>query len=182
MHVHGSDGIHYIKVAENKYQLLFGESKLYKDLTSGFRDAFKSVHDFKYEENGMGDKKSGIAFEKSLISANMESETFSENEKTFLRSLLYPTSHDEAPEVDDAFGIFIGFEISDCSEQKETMSNSDFRDFIYKEVLDQVSNKKEQIQKYINKNKLQGHAFYIYILPFGKIDEDKAMMLKELVG
>ncbi|BDH84659.1 HamA C-terminal domain-containing protein [Lactococcus lactis] len=182
MHVHGSDGVHYVCIGEGRYQLLFGESKLYKDLTSGLRDAFKSIQDFKQERNEQGNSKSGISFERSLISANLSQETFSDEEKIFLKSLLFPTNDGTSLEVDDAFGIFVGFEVGDYGEQRKTLNNHDFREFVYKSILEQVQAKTTKISEYIDDKDLHGHTFYIYVLPFTKIDDGKEIMLRELLS
>lgn len=96
----------FSKPPNGDYQLIFGESKLYSNLTNGFRDAFKSVHDFINEENQKGDQKSGIMYEKTVISSNIFKETLNEDEEKFIEKLLYPTNDNDFF-VDDAFGIFV---------------------------------------------------------------------------
>lgn len=59
-YVNGSDGVHYLKLPNGNYQLIFGESKMYTDLYDSLGDAFKSIKEFKDEINSKGEKKSGV--------------------------------------------------------------------------------------------------------------------------
>ena len=45
------------------------------DLTAAISDAFKSIYEFKNEINSKGKTKSGLPYEKSLISDHLEKET-----------------------------------------------------------------------------------------------------------
>lgn len=89
-YVNGADGVHFLKLADGNYQLIFGESKTYHDIDRAIADAFKSISNFKNGVNDKGNHKSGIQYEKSLISDNLFKETFSEEEREFLESLIYP--------------------------------------------------------------------------------------------
>ncbi|MGF3076892.1 HamA C-terminal domain-containing protein [Facklamia sp. P12955] len=49
MYVNGSDGIHLLKLDNIHYQLIFGESKMYKTEQDGLREAFNSIYDLNNE-------------------------------------------------------------------------------------------------------------------------------------
>lgn len=180
MYVHGADGLHYLRLPNGNYQLLFGESKLNLDLTTGLREAFISIKNFKEGINDKGNEKSGISFEKGLLTSNLEKEVTLAEEKDFLEKLIYPTSEEDAPVVDDAFGIFVGYEMN-YDQQRKTLTNDQFRDYINTTVKAEVESKKENIEKYIDTYDLHGHSFYIYVLPFSKLDDSRKMMIKELI-
>ncbi|MGR5925982.1 HamA C-terminal domain-containing protein [Bacillus pacificus] len=118
MYVNGSDGVHFLKLPDGNYQLVFGESKTIKKLSNAIYDAFKSIDQFINEVNDKGNAKSGINFEKRLISDNLDRESWDNTEKEFLTKLIYPTT-DETFDVDDAFGIFVGFQITPTDAQKK---------------------------------------------------------------
>lgn len=170
-YVNGADGVHYLKLDNGNYQLIFGESKTEKKLTDGLTNAFKSISEFKTECNTSNRSKSGINYEKSLISDHIEQETFSNEEKEFIKSIIYPTRGNNF-QVDDAFGIFIGYE-TNISDDDKKLPNQDFRVKIKRQIKDEVQNKLEHIQSKINKHNLQGHNFYIYILPFTELDKNR---------
>lgn len=177
-YVNGADGVHFLKLPDGNYQLIFGESKTYQDIDNAIRSAFKSIYNFKNGINDKGDEKSGIRYEKSLISDNLFKETFSDEERAFLDTLIYPTKERKF-DVDDAFGIFIGFQIN-ISEEEKALPTTDFRELIKKRVSDEVSKYLESIQQKIIDNKLQGHNFYIYVLPFTDIDSKRTKIMEAI--
>lgn len=181
MYVHGADGLHYLELDNENFQLIFGESKLYKKLNDGLRDAFKSISNFKYSVNDKGEKTSGISFERSLMSSNLDMVAFTDKEKEFLSSIIYPTPGSDSVIVDDSFGIFVGYEV-DFEKERRTLNNQDFREHVKKSVIEEIKSKKDNIIKYINEFDLHGHVFYIYILPFSQLDESRRIMLKELLS
>lgn len=63
LYVNGADGVHFLKLGDGNYQLIFGESKMYKDIKDAFDKALKSLYEFKNEINEKGVSKSGINYE-----------------------------------------------------------------------------------------------------------------------
>ena len=88
-YVNGADGVHFLKLPDGNYQLIFGESKTYQDIDGAIRDAFKSIYNFKNGINDKGNQKSGIQYEKSLISDNLFKEAFSDEERDFLENHVW---------------------------------------------------------------------------------------------
>jgi len=80
-YVNGADGVHFLKLSDGNYQLIFGESKTYQKIDAAIRDAFMSINNFKNGINDKGNAKSGIGYEKSLISDNLFKESFSDEER-----------------------------------------------------------------------------------------------------
>lgn len=178
MYVHGADGIHMYKVDEHNYQLIFGESKTVKELTDSLYQAFKSIKEFKEEKNKSGKAKSGINYEKTLLNSNIDKETFTNEEKDLLKKIIYPSREREF-DVDDAFGIFIGYEI-EISDDDKKLPNKLFRDKVKKIIDDDVSNRINYINDKIKEYNLYGHSFYIYVLPFTDLDTNRKKILKEI--
>ena len=136
------------------------------------------IYNFKNGINDKGNQKSGIQYEKSLISDNLFKEAFSDEERDFLESLIYPTKNRNF-DVDDAFGIFIGFQI-DVSDEEKGMPTADFRKLVKSRVDDEVSKCLTSIQQKIVDNKLQGHNFYIYVLPFTDINSKRKKIMEAI--
>lgn len=182
MYINGSDGIHLKKISNNRYHLIFGESKMYKDLSAAFKKAFESIHDFKYEINSNSVSKSGIAFEKGLISRHIDGVMFDDDEEELVNILLYPNSKANTNIIlDDAFSIFVGYEI-DISEEQKTCSNEDFPRKIKEKIKKQIENFKDNIYNLICNNKLLGHTFYIFIVPFVNIDASRKKILGKVLS
>lgn len=180
LYVNGADGVHFLKLDDNNYQLIFGEAKMYSKLKSAIEKALYSLYLFKNEINEKGSAKSGINYEKSLISDNLSKETFNEDEKKFLKSLIYP-SKDSKFDVDDAFGIFIGFEI-EVSKEEKCMPNVQFRKNIHKKIVDEVDGCLDYMYEKIKDYNLQGHDFYVYIVPFTNIDNNRKKILEGVIS
>lgn len=67
LYVNGADGVHYLKLPNGNYQLIFGESKTIKDPTTAIREAFTSISDFKNEINKSGQKKAELIMRSLLL-------------------------------------------------------------------------------------------------------------------
>lgn len=181
LYVNGSDGVHLKKIAEQKYQLIFGESKTYSDLSNAFEDAFKSIGEFMNEINSKGNDKSGINFEKGLISSNIESQIFEEDDEEILNILLYPEEKNNYNlSLDDAFSIFVGYEIDIINEQK-ICSVDEFPNEIERKIINQINKYKHNIYRLIQKYDLLGYTFYVFIMPFTNIDETRKKILKRVL-
>ena len=178
-YVNGSDGVHYLKLPNGNYQLIFGESKMYTDLYEAIGEAFKSIKEFKDEVNSKGDEKSGITFEKGLISDNLNKE-FEEDDEKFLMDLIYPKSSNEF-DVDDAFGIFIGYQIDVTAEERK-LSHSDFRELIKNKIINEIDKMEKSIKTRIRNKQLEGHNFYIYVVPFTEIENKRKEILGEILN
>lgn len=173
-YVNGSDGVHFLKLADGSYQLIFGESKTIAGLTAAITDAFKSISEFKNCVNSKGNKKSGLPYEKGLISDHLEKETFSDEEREFVESIIYPSRSDNI-EVDDAFGIFVGYEITVSGDDKK-LSNKDFRIKVKEKINAEIKLCFGHVIKKIEEHDLCGHNFYIYVLPFTDLDKNRALI------
>ncbi|GKQ48204.1 DUF1837 domain-containing protein [Pseudomonas syringae] len=177
-YVNGADGVHFAKLKDGNFQIIFGESKTEENLTTALSHAFKSIHEFKNEINSSGARKSGLPYEKALISDHLDKEVFNTEEKDFIKKIIYPRK-DNNFEVDDAFGIFIGFEI-DVHDSERRLPNSAFRKVIQEKIKSEIKARLTHVEKKINEYKLYGHCFYIYILPFTDLVNTRAKIQEQI--
>lgn len=175
-YVNGADGVHYLKLPNGNYQIIFGESKTETELTTALSHAFRSIFEFKNEVNSAGLRKSGLPYEKGLISDHLDKETFSNEDKDFIKSIIYP-KRENTFEVDDAFGIFIAYEIT-IDENDKKLSNSEFRINLQSKIKEEISNRLQHIEKKIEEYKLTGHNIYIYIVPFTELKKTRSEIQK----
>lgn len=175
-YVKGSDGIHFVKVKDsNRYHLIYGESKLYKDLTKAFDNAFKSISRFSSSEN-LGNRD----FELSLIRTQIDNEIIDEEDKDLVVKILYPSEKQADFAVSDAFGIFIGFEIN-VEEERNHYNEDRFEIFLKDKINDLITEKITTLERQINKHALTNKNFYIYLMPFTDIDESRKEILKKVI-
>jgi len=182
MYVNGSDGIHFLKLPNGNYQLIFSESKMYQAIGSAISDAFESISLFKAELSKDGSYKPGIVFERSLLNSHLEKETFSSEDTRFLERLIYPSKNDDEEElvVDDAFAIFIGYEIKIADEEKAKPADV-FRAELKQRIEKYVTSKKDDIAKAIADNGLVGHDIYLYIVPFTDLSDAREKVFRGLL-
>ncbi|MBN8047279.1 DUF1837 domain-containing protein [Paraclostridium bifermentans] len=169
-YVKGADGIHMLKLDEENFEIIFGESKMYSDITGGLRDAFDSVKELRYRESN------NIYDEIELINTHIPSE-FAEESYEFIKRIVKPTRDDNF-DYDISFGIFVGFEININSYS--SMRNIELKSTIKQDVSDLIKGRIAYINNKIKELNLDMHNFYIYLLPFDKIDETRTDIIKQL--
>ncbi|QTJ34487.1 HamA C-terminal domain-containing protein [Dolosigranulum pigrum] len=180
LYVNGSDGVHLLNNGDGTYKLIFGESKLYKNISNALNEAFKSINNFINEVNSNGENKSGINYEKDLISSNIENCELSDEDKDILELIIYPTKNEKNLRIDDAFSIFIGYEI-DVSEETKKCTSSNFFEEVKKKILLDLDKCENKIYEKINDNNLLGYTFFVYIIPFTDIDNTRKKILEDIL-
>lgn len=172
-YVKGADGIHFVKVPNSeRYHLIYGESKLYDDVTDAFREAFRSISRFTDNEN-----KDVRAFELALISSQIENEVIDDKDKALISQIIYPSRNPSSFSVSDAFGIFIGFNLN-IPEDFSKKSEDDFENAIKEEVYKIVNNRVATIEQHIIKRELKAKNFYVFLIPFTNLNKTREELIK----
>lgn len=166
LYVNGSDGVHLLELDKGQYHLIFGESKMSSDSTKkgssfqkGIAAAFKSIKEL--DDNGTYN-------EIHLVDSNLMKETYDDETVKRLKAILLPSAQDKSVIKQNAFGIFVGYEIDTSDWDVINMSGSDFEAKIKTSVKAMVENQYDYIKQQITKNGLEGYHFYFYALPFVK--------------
>lgn len=173
-YIKGSDGIHLLRLDENNYQLIYGESKMIAKLEKAIYEALKSLSKL---------KKEGFASEVSLIDSNLMKETYDDQTISFLRAILIPTASNIA--TNNAFGVFLGFEVDINDWDLQDMTDQEFKEKLIQTIEKEFKDKFEYIKKRIEEENLEGHNFYFYALPFLKrkdstIDDVRKKIIKKI--
>lgn len=165
-YIKGADGIHILDLGNGNYHLIFGESKMISDsskkdssLTNALTQAFESIKKVKEE---------GIGGEISLVDSNLMKESVDENELDFLKRIIKPSARDEGITKNNAFGIFVGFEIDITDWDLQNIKDVEFNNKIKESVRESFEKRYTHIQNKILEFDLDGHHFYIYAIPFIK--------------
>ncbi|MGP5431578.1 HamA C-terminal domain-containing protein [Enterococcus malodoratus] len=175
-----SDRIHFVKEDNSeRYHLIFGEAKMYQDISSAFKNAFQSI----------SIHQDGKDFEKSLISSQIDSELMNDEDKQFVTDILYPSRTKTDVKVSDAFGIFIGFEIDDA--RGKTLSEDEYESWVKNEIGSIIQKRIKTIERYLSdewdftensktyhKTSLIGKYFYVYLMPFTNLNENRKRITK----
>ena len=171
-YVKGSDGIHLLKLSDKDYQLILGESKLNSDLKRGVYEAFGSL--LKLVKD---DKK--LNFEIGLINSQLVKEAFNDELYDFLKTIIIPSAKNDMINTDYSFGIFLGFDI-EITEEESNKSNADFRKHIREKINNQIQEVTKSINKQVNKTEFVGYDFYIYVIPFSNLKDNRKEIIKKL--
>lgn len=175
----GSDGIHLLKIDDQNFQLVFGESKLNSTFQRGLYEAFGSIHDF------ITRRDNNINHEIGLINSQLAKESLDETTYKFLRKIIMPSDPEDNANLtceinkDNAFGIFIGFDLK-ITEEFKKMTNSNFRKAVRAHINEIIEHELEYIKKKIDDYELFGYSFYIYAVPFTNLDETRKRIIKNL--
>lgn len=172
-YVKGADGVHLLKISDNSYQMLFGESKLHKDLKSGIASAFASIKTML--DTGL-DK---MRYEIHLVNTNLLKETVSEESYEILKKILIPTENDENLNIDNSFGVFLGFELS-ISDDERRVNNGEFRANILEKIKSSIEEVKPAINAQLKKHEFFGYNFYFYVVPFSELDKIRTEFIDKL--
>lgn len=167
-YVYGSDGVHLLRTAENTYQLIFGESKMYGDSggvgTSaklGLKAAFKSVGKV-HEE--------GFDFDTWLVQSEILKEELDEAKLAALAAILLPSTRGGEDEVkkSNAFGIFVGYEIDISDMKNEDMELDEIEAELQNRATDAITAQHELIKREITDRGLGVYPIHLYAVPFAK--------------
>lgn len=170
-YIKGADGVHLLKKDDSTYQLVFGESKLYGELTKGVYDAFSSITTFLKNKND--------TYEEELINSNLNKEIFDENSYEVIKNILLPKRRiTNNIDLDNSFAIFLGFNY----ELIENLKGNKAREKIKKDIEDIVMDSISSINFQLNKKNLKGYDFYIYTMPINNIESTRKEIIKRLTN
>ena len=79
-----------------------------------------------------------------------------------------------------SFSIFIGYEI-DIKGEQQKYSNDEFPIKIEEKIVKQIEDYKNNVYKLIQEYGLIGYTFYVFIMPFTNIDENRKNILKKVL-
>ncbi len=171
-YVFGSDGVHLLCLEDingSNYQLVLGESKIKGSLEEAVDDAFTSI----------SKAITNYDNELRLVEKNILAESFDENTAEFITSLIIPSKRDRSLNVDNAFGIFLGYSLG---LDKTSYSNAEFKNAAVKKMESDIQNIIPYIEKKINASRLLSYSFYFFLLPFNKAADDRAAIINKLKG
>lgn len=171
-YVKGADGVHLLKLTDNDFQLILGESKLNSDLQKGVYEAFGSL--LKLIKNN---KK--LDFEIGLVNSQLVKEAFNKDSYDYLKKIIIPNAREDEINTDYSFGIFLGFDV-EITKEEANKSNTEFRMHIRDKIKKQIQVITDSINFQINKTEFIGYDFYIYIVPFSNLQTKRKDIIKEL--
>lgn len=165
-YVHGSDGVHLLRVDEGTYQLIFGESKMYGDagtpgasVKRGIRAAFESVGKVHRE---------GFDFDTWLVDSELLKEQLDPEKLEALCAIILPSDGRSGIKKHNAFGIFVGYEIDVSDIKSEEMELDEIEAELKQRAVQAIEAEHDLIRTEITKRGLGIYPFHIYAIPFAR--------------
>lgn len=182
-YVKGSDGIHLLDIGGGEFHLIFGESKMIGDSTEKGSSLRKAVSDAFISISEI--EKEGFGGEIRLVDSNLMKESFDDQTLKELKRIIIPSGRDNAISKQNAYGIFLGFEIDNTDWDVINMSDKEFEDKLKESVKSAVEKRYDHIVKKIKEHNLEGRSFYFYAVPFLKnsttnIDKTRKAMISRI--
>jgi len=171
MPVHGSDGIHVrFDDAEDNLHLIWGESKLYQQLSSALRTAISSISDFEEEESDKKDREIDIIRQHSSLADNSLHEPLMR---------YFDPYESVSNDVLDFHACFVGFD-SELYESQESENPDSLEKELKAKYEDQIAKACNQFKKKVGDHDLRHLKFILFLLPFENVAEVRAKFLKKL--
>lgn len=167
-YVHGSDGVHLLEESPGNYQLIFGESKMYSDakgqvgssINRGIKAAFDSI------ERAVDE---GLNLDTWLVDSEMLKEVDDEETvQALYEILLPPASGTPSVRKNNAFGIFVGFELDVTDYPFEAHEDSEIEEHLRSLANSAINSQISTIEDEVTSRGLGGYHFHIYVVPFLK--------------
>lgn len=166
-YVYGADGVHLLSLGDGSFHLIFGESKMISDskrekgssLRIAIADAFGSISEV---------EAGGSSREVELVDSNVMKESYDSSTLEHLKSIIMPSGRNKSTKKENAYGIFVGFEIDVTDWDVINMTSEEFENKVQAEVRVGVEARYDYILQKIKEYGLEGRHFYFYAVPFLK--------------
>lgn len=165
-YVHGSDGVHLLRVDDGSYQLIFGESKMYGDagtlgasVKRGIKAAFESIGKVHQEE---------FYFDTWLVDSELLKEQLDPEKLEALSEIILPSDGGSGIKKHNAFGIFVGYEVDVSDVKSENMGLDEIETELKTRAVNAIAAEHDLIRTEITNRGLGIYPFHIYAIPFAK--------------
>ena len=167
-----SDGIHLLAIDDGTgtpyHQLVFGASNIITDLQSAVDHALDCVQEISADTSD----------ELKLVESTAFGLSFDDQTQQYLKDLILPRRNSVA-DMDQAFGIFIGYSID---INTAGMTNLQFRQEVDKKLAADASAIAPYITDAVKRRGMDSYSFYFYLLPFNNAEDDKKQIITDLLA
>lgn len=160
--------IHRLNEIQDTYQLVYGVSDIQATLEDAIEEIFKKVVQVKQSSIKQND----------LIDSDIFNSAFDIETTETIKNIILP-SKNSTDLPDTAFGLYLGYNINIDSN---LYSSVDFKKELLKKLENDIVSNISNIVEKIKTNNLGMHSFYIYVLPFNNVIEDKFDIMQKVLG
>lgn len=175
MPVHGSDSVHIKLLGNDQLELIWGEAKLYKEMSDAFDKAINSVHEF---INGKPDDTGRVPRDRDIdIIKDLPDVDNPEMKEALLQ--YFDPYEKQSNNWKELFFCLVGFDYTLYSKLQGS-SDEEIENYFKKKYMDRITSAISLFEKKIKEKKLNDLEFILVLLPFESIDNFRAEFLKLL--
>ena len=163
-------GVHLLTLNNENlsFQMIFSKSHITNNLRDSIDKVFVDLDALKKSQ-----KHHSKFLETSILNQNFDDITSKK-----LKNIILPQKRDANISVNIAYGILLGYTI----DVKQNVGNEDYPKHVKNQMIKDLQDNIAYIVSKINQIGLQNSSFYIYLIPFNDADNEKSIIIKELVG
>lgn len=105
----------------------------------------------------------------SMITESFLRNSFNDEQKEYIEKLIIPSKNTDSVDIEKAFGVFLGFDISNLFDKK-TLRNKEFKIKYNEMILDKSNEIKKYLEDEIIK-KFSSVYYFIYLIPFDSTED-----------
>lgn len=149
-----------------KYEMVLGASNLVNDLRTAIDQAFEIVLKIDKHESR----------EVVMVQKMSLDRFFDDEDIEVLKASIIPQQRHE-DNYDIAYGLFLGYKLG----VKAAGRGQEFEDLALKKMVKDIQVHASYIADKIKSNHLDGHSFYVYVVPFNDIDSEKEAIMEPVL-
>lgn len=164
------DGIHLLtsKTSGLPYhQVVFGASSIVGDLAYAIDAAFESILKTENNEDKELHMVDNVIFDRLL----------NEDEVELAKEIFLPTPN-KTTSYNTSYGVFLGYTIG---LNPTRYSVAEFPKIVEEKMQEDIRRNIKYILKKINDNFLGQHSFYFYVLPFNDAEDEKKIIMEDIL-
>lgn len=163
-------GVHLLTLNNENlsFQMIFSKSHITNNLRDSIDKVFVDLDALKKSQ-----KSHSKFLETSILNQNFDDITSKK-----LKNIILPQKRDANISVNNAYGILLGYTI----DVEQNVGNDDYPKNVKNQMIKDLQDNIAYIISKINQIGLQNSSFYIYLIPFNDADNEKSIIIKELVG
>ena len=148
-------------------QMVFGSSNIVGEIRDAVDNAFDAIVRIKEHSNR----------EIKMVEKSALDRFFEDSEIAFLKDTIIPQPNAKS-KYNTAYGVFLGYSIGVKAEDHPGV---EYEALVAKKMADDIKQHAQYIADKIKRNGLDGHSFYIFILPFMDAETNKSEIMDHVM-
>lgn len=148
-------------------QIVFGTSNIVGEIQDAVDNAFEAILRI----------KNHTSREIQMVEKKVLDRSFDNNEIAFLKNIIIPKPSAKS-RYNTAYGVFLGYTIGVKAEDHPEI---EYEQLVTKKMVEDIQHHAQYIADKIQKNGLDMHSFYIYVLPFMDAESNKSEIMDHVM-